>query len=80
MEGVAIIGGMENFRKIKSKSVVIKGGRWEIDGLKIESTNLFICNSIFQTIHSTAVRGLQFFARYSELIPRELNSDSLIAV
>ena len=47
MEWVAIIGGMENFRKIKNKSVAINGGRWEIDGLKVESTNLFICNSSF---------------------------------
>ena len=47
MEGVAIIGGMENFRKFKNKSVTIKGGRWEIDGLRIKSTNLFICNSSF---------------------------------
>ena len=47
MEGVAIIGGMENFRKIKNKSVAVKGGRWEIDGLKIESTNLFKYNLSF---------------------------------
>ena len=48
MGGVSIIGGMDNFWKIKNKSVAImKGVRWKVDASKIESTNLFIRNSLF---------------------------------